>query len=344
MKLSWIIALGAGALVMTACSGGKSSLGSGDKDLETGGTSSGGSAGKGGESGSGAQSGSGGESGSAGKAGSGGSGGYNPCAGAACGAPCSPCDPKDPNCASDAVIHYCGTNGSCTAAYPDCGTPGTCNTDSECATDLGPCQICPDGSFSCPSAHCIGGKCVGSFQGCGGTKCAADSDCPALGAPCQPCPDGSFSCPSSKCVNGTCVSGFPGCTGYQPCAGKKCGEFCTQCDPAAKDCAETAVIKYCDEAGTCSPTAPKCGGAGECKIKTDCIAIDICMYCPGVQGCAAMDCVNGKCEFVCPPNPTPPQCKTTLDCPVREVCKPCADGRCAATQCVNGSCQLVCGL
>jgi hypothetical protein len=33
----------------------------------------------------------------------------------------------------------------------------------------------------------------------------------------------------------------------------------------------------------------------------------------------------------------------TLDCPVRDICKICPDGRCAATECINGSCTLVCG-
>jgi hypothetical protein len=343
MKLAWIIALGGGTLVAAAC-GGTSTLGSGDKPLENGGTSgsgTGGSVGKAGDAGSGGQSGSGGSSGAAGSSGS---GGYDPCAGASCGAPCSPCDPKDLNCASDAVIHYCGATGACTPAYPDCGAPGMCGSDKDCVVAVAPCQPCPDGSYACPSVHCIQGQCVGSFQGCGGVKCGADGDCPQLGAPCQKCPDGSVSCPESKCVNGSCVSGFPGCSGYQPCAGKTCGASCSQCDPKDPGCSEIAVLKYCDEAGTCSPNVPKCGGGGQCTTKADCgLAIDLCKYCPGSPGCAQMDCVNGSCEFVCPPNPTP-QCKTTLDCPVREVCKPCPGGGCAGTECLNGSCQLVCGL
>jgi hypothetical protein len=344
MKLSSILAFGSVVAIVAAC-GGNSSLGSGDENLG----GKGGGAGKGGASGSG-QSGSGGSAGSvgssatggsAGVGGGGGSGGYQPCAGLPCGAQCSVCDPNDKTCVSDAALHYCSANGECAIAYPNCGSPGKCSSDSECAVDDGPCHMCSDGSYVCPRVQCVGGQCVASSPTCPVGSCKTDAECPAIRAPCQQCPDGSVSCPYSKCVNGSCVSGFPGCSGYQPCAGKTCGALCTQCDPKDPMCAETAVIKYCDANGACSPTAPNCGG--QCKTRTDCPPVTdlICRTCPGGT-CAQMDCVNGSCQFACPPNPQP-QCKTTLDCPVREVCLPCPGGGCAGTQCINGACTMVCG-
>ena len=343
MKLSSILAFGSVVAIVAAC-GGNSSLGSGDDNL---GDSGKGGGGNGGASGSGqsGSSGTGGASGASGNGGStaggGGSGGYQPCAGLPCGAQCSVCDPNDKTCVSDAAIHYCSTNGECAIAYPNCGAPGKCSSDSECAVDTGPCQICTDGSYACPRAQCVGGQCVASFPGCPGGGCKTDAECPAIRAPCQQCADGSVSCPYSKCVNGSCVSGFPGCSGYQPCAGKACGASCSQCDPKDPMCAETAVLKYCDASGACTATPPNCGG--QCKTRTDCPPVTdlICRTCPGGT-CAQMDCVNGSCQFACPPNPQP-QCKTTLDCPVREVCLPCPGGGCAGTECINGACTMVCG-
>ncbi len=45
---------------------------------------------------------------------------------------------------------------------------------------------------------------------------------------------------------------------YQPCAGKACGDGCSVCPPGDADCVETAVVKVCDDAGTCSATMPTC--------------------------------------------------------------------------------------
>jgi hypothetical protein len=148
--------------------------------------------------------------------------------------------------------------------------------------------------------------------------------------------------PRDGCKDGVCATSFPGCSGYQPCANKACGSPCTVCDPNDKECGETAVLKYCDATGMCSPNTPKCSDPGQCTSKADCqISVDlICKLCPG-GACAEMDCVNGACQFACPPNPTP-ECKTALDCPVRELCKPCPNGGCAPTDCINGSCQMVC--
>ena len=45
---------------------------------------------------------------------------------------------------------------------------------------------------------------------------------------------------------------------YQPCAGKTCGDPCRVCPPTDADCVETAVLKMCDQSGSCSAQAPSC--------------------------------------------------------------------------------------
>jgi hypothetical protein len=55
----------------------------------------------------------GGSAGAAGGAPSGGSAGYEPCAGRACGDPCSPCAPDDPDCVPVAVVTVCDADGRC---------------------------------------------------------------------------------------------------------------------------------------------------------------------------------------------------------------------------------------
>jgi hypothetical protein len=143
-------------------------------------------------------------------------------------------------------------------------------------------------------------------------------------------------------VNGQCAGRFPGCPGWDPCDGKSCGEQCTQCPPNDPSCVETAVIKVCDATGACGAGVPNCGGGDQCTSAADCPMIMLCMPCAD-GSCAKADCVNGKCDLVCPPPPTP-QCKSDLDCPQMELCKLCQDGSCANIACINGTCDFVCGL
>jgi hypothetical protein len=322
MRIATVLALGMFAAMAYAC-GGTSSLGSGGENLNKGGSGGGGATG--------------GNGGSGGSTGGSGGGAQDPCAGKPCGATCNDCPPGQ---ACAAVLTYCDSSGSCGMNYPICDRPGQCTTDSDCPQMGAPCQQCPDGSFACPSVQCLSGECVGSFEGCAGSTCQSDADCPQVGAPCEQCPDGSINCPWSICDSGICVSGgFDGCTGYDPCAGKACGDACSLCnDPS---CAETAVLKYCDPAGHCTTTPPRCEGGSTCTTKADCPAVGACPYCPG-GSCAELDCVNGACEFVCPPA-ADPQCTTDSDCqPSILICKLCSDATCAAMSCVNGACDWVC--
>ncbi len=45
---------------------------------------------------------------------------------------------------------------------------------------------------------------------------------------------------------------------YEPCAAKACGATCRLCDPMDPECIETAVVKFCQADGSCSPRAPTC--------------------------------------------------------------------------------------
>lgn len=317
-----LLAFTAVALVLGACSS-RSSLGSGDDDLNKGG-----SAGTGGGN----------------TGGSGNTGGWDPCSGKPCGAECTLCDPKDPTCAETAVIKVCDAKGSCGQSNPECGPAPSCQADSDCPALGAPCQQCPDGSVACPWSKCENGACVSGYDSCQGQMCQDDGDCPAILAPCQACPDGSFACPWTKCENGQCTGGFDGCKGYEPCAGKACGDACTVCPPNDPTCNETAVLKFCDPAGQCAPTYPVCKPTpGQCKSDAECPGIDICKPCPDGKSCAQTACVNGTCGWECPPLPAP-ECKTAADCNMVTICKQCPDGSCAAASCLNGKCELVCGL
>jgi hypothetical protein len=58
-----------------------------------------------------------------------------------------------------------------------------------------------------------------------------------------------------------------------------------------------------------------------------------------------MDCVSGRCEFVCPAVPPPdPQCMSASDCVVDDICRYCPDMSCAEIACINSECKSVCPL
>ena len=113
--------------------------------------------------------------------------------------------------------------------------------------------------------------------------------------------------------SGVCISEGE----YDPCGGKECGDSCTICDPNDLDCFETAVLKYCDLDGVCSPTYPDCGG-GEydpCGTKE---CGDYCKICPPgdpncIETAVVKKCnIQGIClpgEPVCEPAADPLSCK-----------------------------------
>lgn len=174
---------------------------------------------------------------------------------------------------------------------------GECTDPSMCAVPA-VCQRCPDGTFSCAKADCIGGKCQTIFEPCngggtggaGGGQCTSNKDCVQPGAPCQLCPDGTTACPSVDCIGGKCVGSFPGC------AGGACDpSFCPTPPPNAKACCLSTSgpcgVDYLDGKGCVS--APQPGG---CTTDFDCPVIASCKLCPdGSCEPISAKCVSGQC-------------------------------------------------
>lgn len=243
-----------------------------------------------------------------------------------------------------------------TGAKPGMGTGGTnavgggssageCMSDSECAVDDGPCEVCADGSYLCPKAFCSAGKCL-QVGGTCATKCENDMDCPVRDIACTDCGDGNTSCPTTQCVMGSCQTSFPGCGNIDPCAKQACG---TPCKPCGADgmCAPD-YASYCSAEGKCVPGIPQCGmepGGDKCETAMDCpTAPPVCVEC-GNDTCAGFECIANKCVFACPAQPNPNQCMTVEDCgPFDASCKMCPSGECAVPACLSGSCELVCKL
>ena len=79
-----------------------------------------------------------------------------------------------------------------------------------------------------------------------------------------------------------CPSPDPDC-GWDPCGESLCGDRCTVCAPYDTDCAETAVLKFCQPDGSCSATTPECGDSGRCTPGDD-------STCPEGEECRAGHC------------------------------------------------------
>lgn len=203
-----------------------------------------------------------------------------------------------------------------------------------------PCSDCVPGE-PCPeiAQFCAEDGTCGGFPTCETQRCESDGDCEYPEGPCQLCPDGSNACPSASCVEGQCVVQAPECSGYSPCAGKGCGDPCTQCAPNDPDCFETAVLKTCDSAGSCTPGQAQC--ANQCSLDSDCPLMEICKPCPSGD-CARVACIGGACGWECPAS-AKPECATARDCePHIMICEECGDGSCAEMDCVAGQCRFVC--
>jgi hypothetical protein len=194
------------------------------------------------------------------------------------GVPCGPntCD-KGESCCNESCGICTSPGGACPQIYCEPPPPPQCKVAEDCPQPAGPCQLCPDGSTACPSADCVDGQCVGSFDGCppdngDPVQCKAADDCPAPALPCELCPDGSTACPWTDCIGGQCVGGFDSC---QP--GK------TECSSDA-DC--HLEDNYC---GGCNCLALPKGESGPiCKDPVQCFAQPC-----GFGQVAA--CVSGQC-------------------------------------------------
>lgn len=219
------------------------------------------------------------------------------CVGQSCGAECDACDPADSTCVETAVLKQCNSAGKCRPEVATCGgTEGGCEYngvhydegDSFPSTDRCNTCGCEAGGVACTEMWCEDGWIPCADKACGDacTVCdPADPDCAETAVVKQCSADGACQASVPECGPGCDYGGkhyeygdgFPstdgcnscGCTedgvvctamacAYDPCGGKMCGEECTICDPADGSCSETAVLKVCNEFGSCSANMPAC--------------------------------------------------------------------------------------
>lgn len=123
--------------------------------------------------------------------------GYSPCAGKACGDPCTQCAPNDPACSETAVLKTCDVHGACTPGQAQCG--GQCRFDSDCPA-LEICKPCPGGD--CARVACQGGACGWECPSNAEPQCTVATDCEPHIMICQECANGK--CAEMDCVVGEC--------------------------------------------------------------------------------------------------------------------------------------------
>jgi hypothetical protein len=183
---------------------------------------------------------------------------YAPCAGKACGEPCSLCAPDDRGCFETADLKACDPHGRCVGA----GTPFTCPVPDPCAGLAcgAECTISLPCHFANPPClapqvlgRCdIAGQCVPGDLG----SCTPHPDCVGKGCgdPCNPCGPDQV-CPTfmaSACDRyGRCVGDVPWLCD-DPCAGKACGDPCDLCGGMCMH----PYATECDRAGVCVPAWP----------------------------------------------------------------------------------------
>lgn len=164
-----------------------------------------------------------------------------------------------------------------------------CAADSDCPQIRMACSVCADGTESCPSSTCEGGRCAVNYPSCPFPgECHGDAECkpgyhcgyhPLMD--CAPRPDGS--CPM-VCLpdqpSGSC-GGFAG----TPCAP---GFVCT--DDPADECDPNLGGADCP--GVCEPESTP-----ECRAEADCPHIlGRCAPCAdGSYACPKTWCSDGRC-------------------------------------------------
>ncbi len=159
------------------------------------------------------------------------------------------------------------------------------------------CSLCRPGQRNC-------------FETAVLKQCGADGRCRPRVAVCDDNIDGG-----SAPDNGGAIDAGPG--PYDACGGKSCGDPCSLCAPWDADCAETAVLKVCDGAGSCQPSFvvmcdidagpgpyDPCGGKScgdPCSIcapgDADCVETAVLKVCDAIGRCSTDFAVT------CPPTP-----------------------------------------
>jgi hypothetical protein len=170
-------------------------------------------------------------------------------------------------------------------------SPSECTSDGDCAVTQA-CRTCPDGSFSCPSAVCVNGKCAALEPGCppaGTCGGIAGFTCPPGftcidddGDDCDP-NQGGADC------GGVCIREHDPakCGGF---AGEACEEG-YECVDAPDDCDPATMGADCP--GYCRPAS-----GTSCNNDADCPAIGApCQVCDdGTAACPGSFCEAGDCR------------------------------------------------
>ena len=200
-----------------------------------------------------------------------------------CTGPIIDCSAPPPGC------NYVG--GGCVNGQWTCGDlvcEAQCKSSADCPLIGAPCELCPDGSTSCPSVECIEGQCVGSFPGCPGGGIAPGLPCDKPGAE-APADDGCNTCICGDNKTWACTK--IGCN-------NQCDGFPPPCAPPPEGC------DYVN--GGCVDGQWTCGELvcqAQCKVNEDCPQPDgPCLKCQGINPCAQAVCDAGKCVEI------PPSC------------------------------------
>ncbi len=113
---------------------------------------------------------------------------------------------------------------------------------------------------------------------------------------------------------------------YDPCEGKACGETCQVCRPGDPTCIETAVVKYCQPDGACSPEAPACEPAYDpCEGKA---CGETCRVCPPSDPTCIETAVVKYCQADGTCTPDAPTCGPTEPTVCSDTCRWAGDGEC----------------
>lgn len=149
-----------------------------------------------------------------------------------------------------------------------------CRQDADCVAPAAPCEQCWDGSYVCPEAACVRGRCAVRIPQC---------------PPADPC--ALVRCAAgTECVAGQCV----------PTSDVACGGFAGIPCPGAGTCED-------DPRDTCDPSAggADCGGLCSCAAALPCSAGERFDARPSVCACVpkrSTPCGDNTCgagEFCC---------------------------------------------
>jgi hypothetical protein len=234
-----------------------------------------------------------------------------PCAGRACGEPCSPCEGGEEPCDEPPELHVCDMVGECVAAdsaYCDPCLDVAVGLAKACGT---PCEPCQPWDAECPPKASM--YFCSTFGTCALPEeiasCSASfSPCPetaSCGDPCTLCDEGDGDCeptPGLFCTGpfGACVDQIFECP-QDDCidSNLSCGALCHPCPPEEPGCQPL----FCDAGGACVPAdAVTCGpppcGPGSCGAP--------CQLCdPAGSSCDQQVFLFCDDLYGCTDNPTP---------------------------------------